>query len=68
MNAAGPEHAPLKEFIKTFKIKLTVFDKNDNLVREVKLDYGKIEDRKYIGKLSFWAWNEGYYVETIKDD
>ncbi len=64
---SGPEFAPLRNFIKSFKIRVTIFDDQDNIVREEVMDYGKGEDRMWLGKLSYWAWASGYYVETSED-
>ena len=67
VNRNGPEHAPLKNYVKDFKIVLTVYDKDDNVVREEKLNYGKHEDRIWLGKLSYFYWTAGYVVETRED-
>lgn len=60
----GPEFAPIRDYIKSFKIKVTVFDKNDEVVRTEIMDYGKPEDRVWLGRLSFWSWQNSHYVET----
>lgn len=62
----GPEFAPIRSYVKEFKIKVTVFDNNDNIIRIEIMDYGKPEDRVWLGKLSYWAWNNLHYVETEK--
>jgi len=61
-----PEFAPLRDFNKSFKIDVTIYDENDTIVRYEEMDYGKPEDRQWLGKLSFWAWQNGYYVETSR--
>lgn len=60
----GPEFIPIKNYVKEFKILVTLFDKDDNVVREEKMDYGKAEDRVWLGRLSYYAWSNGYTVET----
>ena len=60
----GPEFAPLRNFVKTFPIVLTIYNKDDIVVREEKLDYGNHEHRQWLGKLSFWAWQNGHTVQT----
>lgn len=60
----GPEFAPIRDFVKSFKIKVTVYDQNDDVIRIEVMDYGKPEDRVWLGKLSYWSWNNGHYVET----
>lgn len=60
----GPEFARLREYVKEFKIKVTIFDKNDKIIREEVMDYGNQDDRKWLGKLSWWGWSNGHVVET----
>lgn len=62
----GPEWAPIREYIKSFIIIVTFYDKNDRIVRQEELDYGKSEDRAWLGRLSFWGWSNGYYIETAR--
>ncbi len=59
-----PEFSPIRDFVKSFKIKVTVFNKNDDVVRTEIMDYGLPSDRIWLGKLSFWAWSNSHYVET----
>lgn len=42
--------------------------KLDVIEKEVKLDYGSYEDRKTLGRLTFWAITNGRSVETISVD
>ena len=63
-----PEFAPLRNYVKQFKIIVDIYDKNDKVIRTERMDYGKSEDRLWLGKLSFWAWDNGHVVETRKDD
>lgn len=67
-NKTGPEWAPLRMYIKEYKIVLSIYDKDDKLVRTEKLDYGKQEDKVWLGRLSHWAWDQGHSVETMKDE
>jgi len=60
----GPEFEPLFRFIKDFKVKVTVFDDKDKVIREEVMNYGNPSDRIWLGKLSFYYWNKGFYVET----
>ena len=62
----GPEFAPLRNYVKEFKIIVDIIDKDDNVIRTEQMDYGKPEDRIWLGRLSFWAWDNGYLVETHK--
>lgn len=61
----GPETAPLKKYITTFPIMVIVLNKDDIEIKKIRLDYGKHEDKLYLAKLSFWAWNEGYILESM---
>lgn len=63
---SGPEFAPLREYVKEFKFKVIVYDKNDKVIREEIMDYGNPEDRKWLGRLSFWCWDNNHVVETFK--
>ena len=38
---------------------------NDEPVKEERLDYGKFEDRKTLGRLTFWAIKNHHSIETI---
>lgn len=64
----GPEFAPLREFVKSFPIVVTIFNSNDDAIRTERMDYGKPDDRVWLGKLSYWAWTNGHTVETCKDE
>jgi len=63
----GPEFAPLRNYVKSFKIIVEIFDKDDNIIRTERIDYGEPEDRAWLGKLSYWSWSNGYTVETRQD-
>lgn len=62
----GPEYAPIRDYIKEFKIIVTIFDKDDNEIRREEIDYGKPDDRAWLGKLSMWAWQNSHTVETVR--
>jgi hypothetical protein len=64
---SGPEDMPLREYIKNFPLTVSIFD-GDKLIREEYIDYGNFEHRKWLGKVTFWACNEGYTVETMKTE
>lgn len=63
----GPEWAPLREFNKSFKIRVDIYDKDDNIIRTEVMDYGNKDDRIWLGKLSWWAWQNGHTCETAKE-
>lgn len=60
----GPEFAPLRHFNKECKILVLVKSKNGDIIRQENMDYGKPDDRIWLGKLSYWAWTNGHVVET----
>jgi len=60
----GPEFAPLRDYVKVFSIVVTVYDKNDIVIREETMDYGNFDDKKWLGKLSHFYWTQGCTVET----
>lgn len=62
-----PWDAPVREYVKHFPMMISVYD-GDKLVKEQEIDYGKYEDRRFLGKLTYWALTEGYTVETSKAD
>jgi hypothetical protein len=63
----GIENVPLKEVNKNLPILVIIYDlrNNDNVVTEVRLNYGDYEERKYLGRLSFWALTNHCSIETI---
>ncbi len=65
-NKNGPEFIPLRNFNKECKIDVVVYDTNDKEIRREVMDYGKREDREWLGKLSFYCWEQGWVVETSK--
>jgi len=65
-NLNGPESVPLMKPIDTFPLTVTVFDANDNVVREEDIDYSNRSHRIWIGKLTVWAILNNYIVETAK--
>jgi len=64
----GPENVPLQNFHKTFKIVVFIYNlkNNDEVIDMRQIDYGALEDRRWLGKVSFWAWSKGYSVETMR--
>ena len=60
--------------VKDYKIELLFNDgekgiidlKNDDAIIDMrKIDYGNFEHKKWLGKVSHWAWSQGYSVETM---
>lgn len=63
----GLENVPLREINKSLPILVMLYDlrNNDALVTEVRLDYANFEDRKHLGRLTFYALTNHCTVETI---
>lgn len=63
----GPESAPLREYVKNYAIVVNIYS-GDDLIRHENVDYGDFEQKKWLGRLSFWAWTCGYTVETLSKE
>lgn len=63
----GAENVPLREVNKNLPILVIVYDlrNEDKVVEEKQLNYGDVEDRKWLGRISFWALTNHCSVETI---
>lgn len=65
----GAWDAPLPSFNKHKPIVVLVHDLEKEVIeQEFKLDYGSYDDRKFLGRLSFWAINNGRSIETMAVD
>jgi hypothetical protein len=65
-NLNGPESVPLREYFKDFPLTVTIFDAKDNVIRKETINYGDAQHRKWLGRVTWWACNNGYIVETCK--
>lgn len=64
----GPENVPLKTVINDLQIVILIKDlKSNQIIRTEKINYGDREQRSWLGKVSYWAYNEGYSVETMSE-
>ncbi len=64
----GPWNVQPREFVTSLKITALVYDlnnENGDIEYEFELDYGNPDDRKFLGRLSFWAISNKRSVETI---
>jgi len=65
----GPWDAKLGEYITSKPIMLLIHNLDkDTIEREFRLDYGKKEDRQFVGKVSFWCLNNGRSTEIMSVD
>lgn len=69
-NPSDPWNLPPRRqhFDNHYFIKITVFDpkKDDEIVTEKVIDYGEYEDRKFLGRLTHFAMENFYVVETMR--
>jgi hypothetical protein len=63
----GAENVPLREINKNMPVLVIVYDlrNNDAVVEEKRINYGDAEDRKWLGRITFWAVTNHCSVETI---
>jgi hypothetical protein len=65
----GVENLPLPKINKHMPIIVYIRDLNapeeNDVVGEYKMDYANYEDRKHLGRLTFWAVTNHHLVETI---
>ncbi len=63
----GAWDTPLKGYVKELYIILLIKDiQSDRYIDEHKVNYSDPEIRRWIGRVSYWAWSNGYLVETMK--
>lgn len=67
MPLTGPEDLPLRGgYIKTFPMMILIRDlKVDKIIRKEQIDYGKIEDRRWLGRISYYCCTNNLSVETM---
>jgi hypothetical protein len=69
-NFSGPWDMPLKRkhFDNHYNVKITIYDQNDNELTDYGkvIDYGEYEDRKFLGRITHWAMENNYIVETMR--
>ena len=63
----GAENIPLQKINTSMPALVIVYDlqNDDNIVVEKIIDFANFEDRKYLGRISFWAMQNHHSVETI---
>jgi len=63
----GVENLPLRQINTSMPIMVYVIDlKNeDEIVQQVQLDYANFDDRKHLGRLTFWAVTHEHSIETM---
>lgn len=64
----GPWDAPIRGgFVKQHLIYAVIHDlkTEDTIDYEIKLDLGNSDDKRFLGKITFWATSNGRSVETM---
>ncbi len=62
----GVENLPLRQINTHCPIIVIVTDlTTDEIVQTIELDYAKVDDRKHLGRLSFWCISNSHSVETM---
>ncbi len=62
----GVENLPLRQINTHCPIIVIVTDlTTDEIVQTIEMDYSKSEDRKWLGRLSFWCISNSHSVETM---
>lgn len=60
----GIENTPIKHKLPILVIVYSLRE-DDKVVVEKKLNYSNFEDRKELGRLSFWAYSNHCSIETL---
>lgn len=69
----GPEDLPLKEYVNNHILIILVHDLNKNpdnentIFRKEKINYSEPAERRWLGKITYWASVNGYSVETMSE-
>ncbi len=61
----GPEDVPLRKKIMELQIVIVIVDiKSKRPIREERIDFSDREARSWLGRLSAWAFTNGYSIIT----
>ena len=62
----GIENLPLRQINTSCPILVLVVNlETEEVVQEFKMDYASIEDRKHLGRITFWCVQNKHSVETM---
>ncbi len=66
-NPFGPEFEPINGMYDNLPAIITIYDgKTEEIINEIEIDYGRLDHRKYLGRVTLWAMTKGHIVETKK--
>ncbi len=63
----GAENIPLREINKDLQALIIVYDlrNEDRPIVEKRINYGDADDRRWLGRITFWAMTNHCSVETM---
>ena len=62
----GPWDIKLKDYVESQPVMVLIHNLDKEFIeKEFKIDLGNREDKKFLGRVSFWAVNNGRSVETV---
>ena len=62
----GPWDIKLGEYVQSQPVMVLVHNlSNDKIEKEFRIDLGNKDDKKFLGRVSFWCVNNGHSVETM---
>lgn len=63
----GAENIPLRQVNTSMPALIIVYDlhNDDAVVLEHRIDFASYEDRKWMGRITFWALTNHHSIETI---
>lgn len=66
MNRQGPWDNPIRNYVESLLIVVSIFNlQNDCIESEYHLDYGIPDDRKFLGRLTFWCVSNNRSIESM---
>lgn len=64
----GPEDLPLREYVKDHRLVILVYNlDNDVVLRKETINYSEPAERRWLGKITYWASVNGHSVETMSE-
>jgi hypothetical protein len=63
---SGAWDVPIQNYVKECKLVVILYSlTRDEIEKEIQIDYGKYEDRKFLGRLTYWAVTNSRTIETM---
>jgi hypothetical protein len=61
----GPEDIPLRDYIRELPVMVLIYDNNEVLMRSEEINFSNPDHKRWLSKVSVWAFNNHCSVETI---